>query len=129
MKLLMVAIFAALTLSLTACGDDDDESIDPNASVVGTWKVNTMHLDDDWWQVDYIRFNENGTYQSVAVVCFMGDADLEKDSGTWSKKGDKMTIDGATATILQLDSKKMVLEYAVKVTYEKCPDSEMDQYL
>ena len=82
---LFVALFATMSFLLTSCGDDDDAPNGGNGNIVGTWKVETMKVDNDWWQVDYVRFNENGTYESVAVVSFMGEVDTEKDNGTWSK--------------------------------------------
>ena len=128
--LLFVAIFATLSFSLTSCGDDDDEPNGGNGSVVGTWKVETMKTSDDWWQVDYFRFKENGTYESVEVISFMGKIETEKDSGTWSKNGDRLTIDGTTATIKELSGNKMVLNLGgATITYNKCADSEMNQYL
>ena len=128
--LLFVALFATMSFSLVSCGDDDDEPNVKNGNIVGTWKVETMKIDNDWWQVDYVRFKENGTYESVAVVSFMGNIDTEKDSGRWSIDGDKITMDGQTATIKQLNDKKMVLVLAgASITYNKCADSEMNAYL
>lgn len=49
-----------------------DEPNDASASVVGTWKVKTMTIDDDWWQVDYCKFAESGKYTNVTVVYLMG---------------------------------------------------------
>lgn len=128
--LLFVALFATMSFSLTSCGDDDDEPNGGNGNIVGTWKVETMKMSDDWWQVDYVRFNDNGTYKSVAVVSFMGDINTVKDSGTWSKDGDKLTMDGKTATIKELSNSKMVLNLeGANITYTQCADSEMDKYL
>lgn len=128
--LFFVALFATMSFSLTSCGDDDDEPNGGNGNIVGTWKVETMKVDNDWWQVDYVRFNENGTYESVAVVSFMGEIDTEKDSGTWSKNGNKLTMDGKAATIKELSGNKMVLNLeGATITYNKCADSEMNKYL
>ena len=129
--LFFLTLFTTMSFTLTSCGDDNDEpNGGDNGNIVGTWKVEVIEIDNDWWQVDYIRFNESGTYESVSVVSYMGEIDTEKDYGTWSKKGNKLTIDGKTGTIKELSGNKLVLYYeGITITYKKCADSELDRYL
>lgn len=130
MKLLMVALFATLTLSLTACGDDDEPGDVSTANIVGTWKVNTMKIDDSWYQIDYDRFSADGSYINATVVTFEGMTDVVTSHGTWSVDGNKITIDGVTATIKSISDTKMVVSSEFgDITYNRCPESEMDQYL
>lgn len=56
---LFLALFAALPLVLTSCGDDDDESGNPN-SIVGTWQVSYYDEEDGNVTETYI-FKDNGT--------------------------------------------------------------------
>lgn len=126
LKLFMVALFATMSFSLVSCGDDDKPS---DGNIIGTWKTE-IKLDDDWWSVEYLRFNEDGTYDEVSVISFMDDIDTNTYSGLWSKNGNKLKFDDTTATIKEVSSKKLVLIVeGVEGVYVKCPDSEMDKYL
>lgn len=127
--LMIVALFATMSVALTSCSSDDDEPKGTDGTIVGTWRVDTMKM-GDMWQVDYVRFKENGTYESVAVINVTGELDLVPDSGTWHRDGNNITIDGLTAPIKELNDKKMVLGIGGgSITYNRCPDSEMDRYL
>ncbi len=54
-KLFFVALFAALSFSLTSCGDDDDDEI---SSITGTWEGGNIRYADESLT---ITFNSNGT--------------------------------------------------------------------
>lgn len=56
---LFLALFAALPLVLTSCGDDDDEPGNPN-SIVGTWQISYYDEEDGNVTETYI-FKDNGT--------------------------------------------------------------------
>ena len=131
LKLFMVALFATLTFSLTSCGDDDEPNGDVSKSkIIGTWKVNTMHVSDSWNQIDYDRFNEDGSYINVTVVVFEGMEDVVKSTGRWSLDGNKITIDGTVGTIKSISDSKMIVSSPMgDITYTRCSDSEMNKYL
>ena len=131
LKLFMVALFATFTFTLTSCGDDDEPNEDVSKSkIIGTWKVNTMQISDSWNQIDYDRFNEDGSYINVTVVVFEGMEDVVKSTGRWSLNGNKITIDGTAGTIKSISDSKMIVSSPMgDVTYTRCSDSEMNKYL
>ena len=125
----MMALFAILSFTLASCSDDE-ESGDLNSSVIGTWKVETMKISDDWWQIDYCQFAEGGKYTNVTVVYFDGDYDIHPSTSRWSQSGNKITIDGDTGTITKISSSSMTVSFqGLEIEYQKCSDEEMNQYL
>lgn len=97
LQILMVAIFATLSLSLTSCGDDDKDSI------VGTWvSPEPGSLSDGssilvfdkngsfTWDNHYIWADENGLYDEHESV-----------SGRYSVAGDP--VKGATVNMTGTD--------------------------
>ncbi|MDE5704443.1 hypothetical protein [Muribaculum sp.] len=57
---LFLALFAALPLVLTSCGDDDDEPGSSN-SIVGTWQVSYYDEYGDYNVTETYIFKDNGT--------------------------------------------------------------------
>ena len=133
LKLLFVAIFATMTLSLSSCKDDKDEP--DGGNLVGTWKpVST--LDD--WGTQYIQFKSDGTYVTVLIVGdiwsdlyeYLGEDQIEIDYGTWSRSGNTLTVNGYDSTIVKLTSSKLeVTQMGITMSYVKVPDSEIEKYL
>ncbi|MDE7411975.1 MAG: hypothetical protein K2M94_08055 [Paramuribaculum sp.] len=116
-----------MSFTVTSCSDDDDPA-SADGNIIGTWKAEVRTSTDEWHR-EYMRFNENGTIDCVIVDCHRGEIDVDYDDYTWSKDGNKLTINGRTATIVELTSENLVLNVGdVKLTYKKCADSEMNQY-
>ena len=134
LKLLFVAIFATMTLSLASCKDDKDEP--EGGDLVGTWKVS-----DGWDALDmtqYIQFKSDGTCINVVIMGdmwsgindYLGEDDIEIEYGKWSRSGDTLTINGYDSTIVKLTSSKLeVRQLGITMSYVKVPDSEIEQYL
>ena len=131
LKLLFVALFATMSFAFTACGDDDDEPQE-FGSIVGTWKMEVVHISDDWWQVNYANFEEGGKYIAMDVVYFMGDYDVSVDTYRWSQSGNVIESDGDKGTITKMTSNSMTFKddkSGIELTYTRCPKEEMEQYL
>ena len=132
LKLLFVALFATMTLSLVSCSDDKDEPDGEVGSIVGTWKVEGLILDSDWWHMSYFDFEEGGTCTGMSVVYFMGEYDVEVYPITWSQSGKSVIIDGDKGTITKMTSNSMKIKedkYGVEITYTRCSKEEMNKYL
>lgn len=87
-KLLMVALFATLSLTLPSCGDDDDAT---DNSLVGTWTA------VDEGTVITATFNSNGTLALNEVY----DGYTDNYTGTWQVNGDLSK--GATVVVNMVD--------------------------
>ena len=82
------AIMAVFGLSLASCGGDDDEDdIDAEPTIVGTWEVTSIDADTSIEGLTFtgeignkITFRSNGTYVS------------NSDNGKWEKKGNTLTV-------------------------------------
>ena len=111
---IMLLAMMVAALSLTACGDDDDEGdeIDDKTSIIGVWEcVSTDYgewgdyLEDETKVGDLIYFNADGTYKEVGH---------NNDSGRWSLNGNKLNMRSndsysvpATYTVLQLTANQL----------------------
>ena len=128
LKLLFVALFATMTLSLASCKDDKDE---PKDSIVGTWKYE-VSISEEWWQNSFADFEENGKMTSMDVLYFMGDYDVEVSHDTWSQSGDQVVIAGDKGTIKTLTANSLVLKdekTGLEIHFTRCKKEEMEQYL
>ena len=128
LKLLFVALFATMTLSLTSCNSDEPEEF---GSIVGTWKYE-VYIDGDYWQKSFGDFEENGKCTSMDVNYFMGDYDVTVSYDTWSQSGKKVEIGGDKGTIKTMTSNSMVLvddKTGFEMHFTRCPKEEMEQYL
>ena len=131
LKLLYIALFAVLSLSVTSCKDDDE----PNGtSIVGTWQNNDA-LAGALGVTQYIKFEEGGKYYEVNVYPKEFGGEVDVLHGNWSQSGDKIKISGgnvtsATATIKSQNGNKLVLEVlGISQEYTKVSDSTIDKYL
>lgn len=93
-SLFAIMIIALLFVSLTSCGDDNDDEPGNNAAVVGTWVGNDY---DTFYSNVYIRFNADGT----------GEAGIDHRGAysssyrayfTYKVKGSKVTTTGEMAS-------------------------------
>lgn len=127
-KLLMVALFATLSFTLTSCGDDDE----PNGSdgnIIGTWQ-NVGELATSMEVIQYLQFKEGGVFIGVEVYPEYWDVEADVEELTWSLSGNTLKIDGAPSTIKSLSKTKLVLEtMGISQEYKKVSDSIIDDYI
>lgn len=103
----MLLLVATLSLSLTACGDDDEKETQTDFSVVGVWRLD--------FSVGYqmLTLESNGNYSLV---------EIDYESGNWSETGTffvkdnimtRILSDGDVEvyTILALAKNKMITRY------------------
>lgn len=114
---MMAMLMAMTTLSLTACGDDDEDGPDGGGGdIVGVWKANMLDYADDIEDYAEIkeycksfdamfRFTKNGKFVSVTVFTYnQKGVDMLKDhygftnpevdieEGTYNVSGNKLTL-------------------------------------
>ena len=154
MAFAMIAVFST---TLVSCGDDEEE-IEGNGSIIGTWKGD-LKLDDiptdlhpDYYEeyhcYDYYQFKDDGTFISAIVEITkytkyaketFGEKDeteVEIERGTYKISGNKitMTSNGETDSgEFKVSGNKLIFTSTsgiiVSVTYSKVKDSELNQYL
>lgn len=90
------AMMAVFSLAFVSCGDDDEDEITPEATIVGTWEVTENNFSTTIKEIagfeideieveglkkgDRITFFENGTYRAP------------DETGTWSKAGNTLKV-------------------------------------
>ncbi len=122
--LLVVAAF-----SFTACKDDDEKSAEELLTAASCWSPTKDELFnsttnkwedqgvDDCTKDDCTKFNSDKTasFDEGATKC--DPSDPQTNTGTWSLSADGKTLtatiggDTSSATIVELTSSKLVLEY------------------
>lgn len=123
LKLLFVALFATMTVSLYSCKDDKDEP--EGGDIVGTWK---SALSGVFGETQYIQFQKDGT--AINVIIDDGDGKMEIEKGKWSMSGNVLSLNGFNSTIESLTSSKLVvITLGIPTTWLKVPDSEIEKYL
>ena len=127
LKLLFVALFATMTVSLYSCKSDDDEPGNSNSELIGTWKDVTY---ESVGLLHYNQFKEDGT---CIIVGIMTDINMKPDIEytKWRREGNTLYIDGQiTGKIDKLNSKELVVSaMGISTTFIKVPDSEIEKYL
>lgn len=148
----MVAVMlAAMSLGLSACGDDKDEPKGTNSKdLIGTWESDIVRDGVDGMEFFYesgeslIQFRNDGTMVSVNVLVLKDEyvfdgkkEDIEVEYGTWRVEGDKIYREGE-------DGAEEVMTFKVKgndltltttrgiiasLTFTKVPDSRINKYL
>ena len=132
-KLLFVAIFATMTLSLASCKDDNDEP--KGGDLVGTWMLDQQPLN-----TEYLQFSSNGDFVKVDVPGEVFDdpfwsAGIDVYRGKWSRNGNTINIvyddgDKFSVKIEKITSTQLhVVVLGIKGVYERVPDSTIDKYL
>lgn len=138
LKLVFVALFATMTLSLTSCKDDKDEP--EGGDLIGTWMVDQQPLN-----VEYLQFSSNGNFIMIDVPGEMYDdpdfdnpywnMETEVFKGKWNRNGDTVNVvyddgDKASFKIEKITSKQLhIIVMGFKGVYERVPDSTIDKYL
>ena len=122
LSLIAFVMMAVVSLSLTACGDDDDVEESREAFICGKWVLVSIAIDYNESSVEYTTkagnifyINEDHTYRTTRTT---GE---DEGNGTWNKKGNKLilcTSDGSseTYTITKLTNKELII-VADSVTY------------
>ena len=109
LSLIAFVMMAVVSLSLTACGDDDDVEESIEASICGKWvcvsaDYNGFSKEDATKEGDIFYINEDHTYRITGGV---------EENGTWNKEGNKLicTLDGIswTYTITKLTNKELII--------------------
>lgn len=141
----LISILMLMPISFTSCSDDDDE-IGSVSELVGTWEIvsRTYQWKEDGKVTEEgtesdndlrITFNEDGTCKAAE---YYNNKWNEDEPGTWSYKNGKITIRSTyegeswseTATVKELTSSKLVLEYIDKYTEDgtSYEDYELSEY-
>lgn len=142
LKLLFVAIFASMSFTFVACGDDDEPENNGGGSAtstfVGTWEMTTSGAIGEGEGVAYIRFDNDNTF---VLVNDYGDDDVEVSYGTWRNTketftihyeifhGDNPIVPTVTYKIESTGSKSFKLSFGGQnFNFTKVPANVMDQY-
>ena len=151
------AMFAVCSLAFVSCGDDDDE-IEGNGSIIGTWK-NDLSDDnilpeigpeyfEEYHCYVYYQFKDDGTFirATVEIIKYTqfaketyGEKDgteVEIEKGTYKINGNKisLTTNGETESgEFKVSGNRLILTNTngiiISVTWSKVKDSELNQYL
>lgn len=127
MKLLMVALFAALTFTLTSCGDDDDD--DDSSDIVGTWQftISETKNGQSWKETSTFVFNKDNTCSFTQDIKVNGQT-IQDDylTGTYKVDGDLSKGAGLTCNMVRDDGAVKTMEAKVKIKGNKAyiTDSE-----
>ena len=151
LSMMVAVMLAAMSLGLSACGDDKDEPKGTNAKdLIGTWESDIVRDGVDGMEFFYesgeslIQFRNDGTMVSVNVYVLKDEyvfdgkkEDIEVEYGTWRVEGDKIYGEGE-------DGAEEVMTFKVKgndltltttrgiiasLTFTKVPDSRINKYL
>lgn len=134
-------MLAAMSFTLTSCGDDDeDEPDNPTDAelLIGTWESVNDEVTSEYSEDGIFRFEANGNYTQV----HFGTGDNGEnvvEFGTWRKKGNSIYItlkDGIMADvtiefkIVTLNEKELVVTmWGYSTKCKRVPDSAIDKYL
>lgn len=129
LSILVAVMLAALSFTLTSCGDDDDDEPSVNAEIVGTWENLTSQK---YGAYSICQLRQDGTY-----IEYQGEteyADSEIVYGHWSRSGNTlitgtevMTLE---STIIKLTDTEMQLSsFGIVQDFKRVPDSTIDKYL
>lgn len=144
--LFCVALLAAMTISLTACGDDNDEP-SGGGDIIGTWECDISRtLIDEMGDIyksgdELIQFRSDGTMVTVTAMVFTEawaeiagmDEDVEIDYDTWRISGDKI-ISGDDETMkFKVKGNQLTLTptsgVIIPITLTRVSDSRINKYL
>lgn len=150
--LLATMLLAVTGMTLTACGDDNDEP--SGGDIVGTWESDTPWLSSPGGLYEnfyesiktYTKFNQNNTYVSVSDMILTDEwaeltgedkHQIEIDRGTYTISGNNLTTqsyDDETETslpcIYSIKGNKMTVKtLGMTFTFTRVSDSLIDQYL
>lgn len=147
--LLLALVVALMGISLTACGDDNDEP--GGGSIVGTLEGDYLHGFESTNGQDgifesskgYIKFNDDNTYISVSDIIYTdewvqtigGDKyEIEIEHGTYKISGNTITITDSDqtyspATFSVKGNKLTIVTLGLTFTFTRVSDSVINKYL
>lgn len=149
-KILFFTLAVALMgISLTACGDDNNEP--SGGSIVGTWEGDYLHWFDSANGQDgffesskgYIKFNDDNTYISVSDIVYTDEwveiygaqkHEVEIERGTYKISGNTITLTDSDqtyspATFGVKGNKLTIVALGLTFTFTRVSDSVINKYL
>lgn len=145
-SILTAVILAALTMSLIACGDDNDEP-GSGGDIVGTWECDISRtlideMSDMYKSGDQlIQFRSDGTMVTVMAyvltdtwAAITGERDdIEVEYGTYRISGDKLISGDGETVKFKLQGNKLTLTptsgIILPLTFTRVSDSVINKYL
>ena len=143
--LFLAMLMAVMSLSLTACGDDNDEP--SGGDIVGTWECDISRtiideLSDMYKSGDeLIQFRSDGTMVTVRAYVYT-DAwaqyldeteDVEIEYDTWRISGNKIVSGDGETVKFELKGNKLTLTptsgVIIPLTFTRVSDSRIEKYL
>lgn len=138
LKLLFVALFATMTLSLASCKNDKDEPSGSNSDIVGTWKCTEGLLVNAWDGAElYAQFQSNGTLRQVTITpaLFPGDeTETDAITGKWEVKDGYLFLSGdgsltGSGKIIKVSNDYLEVEMmSIVHKFKRVSDSVVDKY-
>ncbi len=113
-SILMLAMMAMCVLTLSSCGDDDEEVFSPK-SIIGTWRETDTYGSSKW--VFEITFKKDNTFHWRETEYEDGKIiDDDKDSGKYYINGSNVLLDFGegdedTWEIMYFDGKTMKVRW------------------
>ena len=144
--LFCVALLTAMTVSLTACGDDNDEPSGGDG-IIGTWECDISRtLIDEMGDIyksgdELIQFRSDGTMVTVTAMVFTEawaeiagmDEDVEIDYDTWRISGDKIISGDGETVKFKVKGNQLTLTptsgVIIPITFTRVSDSRINKYL
>lgn len=113
-NLLVVVMIAAFSLTLTSCGDDDDD----NGPLVGTWECTEIDEDGDvYYQT--ITFNKDNTFYTTLAESYNNQTYSKTLYGTYAISGDIKKGAAITMNFIDEDGDTWTENGAVRVDGKK----------
>ena len=144
--LLAAMLLAVMSISLTACGDDNDEP-GSGGDIVGTWECDISRtlideMSDMYKSGDQlIQFRSDGTMVTVnayvltdAWAAITGEREeVEVEYGTYRISGDKLISSDGETVKFKLQGNKLTLTptsgIILPFTFTRVSDSRINKYL
>ena len=149
-KILFFTLAVALMgISLTACGDDNDEP--GGGSIVGTWEGDFLHWfestngQDGFYESSkgYIKFNDDNTYISVSDIVYTDEwveiygvdkHEIEIEHGSYKISGNTITLADSDQTYSPVTfsvkgNKLTIVTLGLTFTFTRVSDSVINKYL
>ena len=139
-KLLMLALFAAITVVLPSCSDDDDSPGSYPSKIVGSWK-RTIDMGNDWIIDQYIQFKSDGKCVNIGVSNYpeYEYSSVDVSTGSWSIDDNMLIIkpddtggflDSENLIIRKLTDSELVLQGGfLQISFNRVSDAEVEKYL
>lgn len=138
LSILVAVMLAALSFTLTSCGDDDEnepgETTDNTELLIGTWKETTPSVQQMGY-THYSKISNDGIIIDVTIE----DDEVEIGRSTWTLKDNTIyatslepELEDLTFEfkILKLSQTELIMSsFGITQTYSRVSDSTLDKYL